>query len=226
MHSLSKAEHMSVNQLITICSLALLQACEPSFLISGSWTRAPAKTGPSPSIIVAVLTGREAARSSLESDIQATLTLAGYKAVRSIDILPPVPNNTGDDQVQMTKLLQCGNDLLFTVVLADFESESRYVPGVGDYAPFGKYGKNFASYYDYWRPMVYRAGYVDASGKYFMEGCLFDGKTGQLLWSGQTEPVHAAMLERYSKTTAIHLWQNVETVFLGQTFAIQAVATQ
>ena len=132
----------------------------------------------------------------------ASLSKAGYRTVKSFDILPPFTGGATPTKEELfSKITESGADAILTVALIDKETETRYVPGNAAYAPmprFGYYG-SFWGYYNTWFPTLYSPGYYEEEKTYFIETNLYDASTEQLLWSGQSETYNPSSLEMFSR---------------------------
>lgn len=178
-------------------------SCGPSGKVTYSWTN---KTFERPhsitKIFLAALLKNPHVREHLEADMASATKAQGYLPEKSLDYFTPsiadkVPPSV-DAMMDSVKSLNC--DLIFTINLIDKTSETRYLPGgMSYYGPFPGYGLHFRGFYSYWYPFIYDPGYYVTDKKYFMEGNLFDAKTGTLLWTIQTETLNPESVERFSK---------------------------
>ncbi|MBT1702206.1 hypothetical protein [Chryseosolibacter indicus] len=182
-------------------------ACQPATEITGSWknTNATANNQRFNTILVTALTARTNVRQQVERDIAAALEKRGYKTVKSFDVLPPfTEGKTPDKEVLFSKINQTGANAIMTVALIDKETENRYVPGSTGYAPvprFGYYG-SFWGYYNTWFPTLYSPGYYEEDKVYFIETNLYNARTEELLWSGQSETYNPSSLDSFSREFA------------------------
>lgn len=184
-----------------------LAACQPATEITGSWknTQATANTERINTILVTALTARTNVRQQVEGDIAAALEKRGYKTVKSFDVLPPfTEGKTPDKDALFSKINETGAHAIMTVALIDKETENRYVPGGAGYTPiprFGYYG-SFWGYYNNWYPTLYSPGYYEEEKIYFIETNLYDARTEDLLWSGQSETYNPSSLDSFSRDFA------------------------
>lgn len=178
-----------------------LNACGTSSKVTYSWKNdAHQKPEIISKIFVAALVRNPHVREHLEEDMAISTTVQGYTAEKSINYFKPNLNQKNppsvDSMIEKIRELQC--ELIFTVNLTEKTSETRYIQGSTFYGPFPGYGLHFRSFYSYWYPFYYDAGYYVTDRKYFMEGNLFDTKTGILLWTIQTESLNPASVEKFS----------------------------
>ncbi|MCD9014733.1 DUF4136 domain-containing protein [Parachryseolinea silvisoli] len=181
----------------------IFQSCGPATQVTGSWKNDKASGAKIQSIMVTALTGRANARQTVENDLARALEKDGYKAVKSFDVIPPTftQGKSPDKEALLEKIKGTDVDAILTVALIDQETENRYVPGSYGYAPmtrFGYYGR-FWGYYNTWYPTLYSPGYYTEDKIYFLETNLYDAKTEELLWSGQSETYNPGSLTEFSK---------------------------
>jgi hypothetical protein len=192
---------MRITALLAMVMIAL--SCGSSQVVTSSWVNPEHKVGVKKyhKIFIGALVHNPAVRQHLEEDMAAAARAKGYEAVKSIDLLGPsfTKDNAPSKEVILEKVRAQGCDLIYTVTLADKQSETRYVPGSNAYAPFPSYGYRFHGYYNYWSPYMYDPGYFTTDKTYFMEGELFDADTETMIWSVQTEAYNPASIEGFSK---------------------------
>jgi hypothetical protein len=192
----------------------IFQSCGPATQVTGSWKNDKAPSAKIQSIMVTALTGRANARQTVENDLARALEKDGYKAVRSFDVIPPTftQGKSPDKEALLEKIKGTDADAILTVALIDQETENRYVPGNYGYAPmtrFGYYGR-FWGYYNTWYPTLYSPGYYTEDKIYFLETNLYDAKTEELLWSGQSETYNPGSLTEFSKEFSLVVLAKME----------------
>jgi hypothetical protein len=152
-------------------------------------------------IFIAAMTQNIEVKTTLENDLAAAANSKGVQAVRSFDVFPPEVSKEHLPSAEsiLRKIRELGCDAIFTVVLVDAKSETRYVAGSGDYAPFSVYPYygGFAPYYGY-STMVYEPGYYSTDETYFLESNLYDATTTSLVMSMQTKVVNPSTVEKSS----------------------------
>lgn len=192
--------------LLLIGMVFIFQSCATETNITGSWKNTEAKTNQINSVLVTALTEKANVRQTVEDDLAKGLREKGYKASRSIDVMPPkfTQNKELDKEELLEKIKKTNIDAILTVALLDKDTETRYVPGTYGYTPvtrFGYYGR-FLGYYNTWYPTVYSPGYYSEDKIYFIEANLYDAKTEELLWSAQSETYNPDNLRDFSKNFA------------------------
>jgi len=180
-----------------------LFACSASTEITGSWKNDAVRTEKINSIMVTALTSKTSVRQTVENDLTTELQKNGYRAVKSIDVIPPTftEDKEPNKEALLDKINGTDVDAILTVALIDRETETRYVPGNYSYAPvtrFGYYGR-FWGYYTNWYPTLYSPGYYAEDKVYFLETNLYDADTEELLWSAQSETYNPSGLSDFSK---------------------------
>ncbi|WP_266203095.1 DUF4136 domain-containing protein [Pontibacter kalidii] len=200
-------EHRSLHRLL-LAFLAgiILWGCAPATRMTGSWKNPDTATQKYSKVMVVAISDNVQARQTVETDMQAQLQKRGIDATRSLDMFTPTMTEQGAPDVDrmLSEAQEQGFGAILTVALLDQETETRYVPGAYGYAPmtrFGWYG-GFRGYYNYWYPTLYSPGYYTEDKVYFLETNLYDVKTEQLQWSGQTESYSPSSLRKASETLA------------------------
>lgn len=191
-----------ITGILIVFTLLGLNACGPSGKVTYSWKNdAYQKPEIISKIFVAALVRNPHVREHLEEDMANATGVQGYTAEKSMNYFKPSVNQKTPPLVEsmMEKIRELSCDLIFTVNLTEKTSETRYVPGGPFYGPFPGYGLHFRGFYSYWYPFYYDPGYYVTDRKYFMEGNLFDAKTGMLLWTIQTESLNPSSVEKFSK---------------------------
>ena len=181
----------------------LLLGCGPSQRITSTWMNAEYKQGkPYSKMYIAAFVKDPHTRAHLEEEMGKAALNNGFQIERSLDYFPPTFSKTlpPAKDAMSDKIKELGCDLTFTITLVDKTSETRYVPGsTGFYGPYMGYGFHFRGFYSYWYPYIYDPGYYVTDKTYFMEGNIFDAKTGMLIWSVQTETLNPSSIEKFSR---------------------------
>lgn len=170
--------------------LALLNSCAgPSTIVTATWEK-PDVQQQYDDILVASLVSTVSSRAAIEQNIVEALREKGVDASSSIDVIPPRFIEDEDKKQQIVSTIRDnGADAILTVALIEKDTETRYVPGSGAYAPYPYYGYygSFLGYYNYWGPRFYDSGYYSEYKVYYMETNLYDAQTDDLVWSAQSE---------------------------------------
>lgn len=220
---------------ILLASLTLIMSCGTSQEVTSFWKNPEGTKGKKyGSLMIVATTADKAARNTVEGDLAAAASAKGLKAIRSIDVFPSsfTKDNVPTKEEMMAKIAELQCDAVFTVALIDEKSEQRYVPGTttyatvgygpsgygtGGYAPYPHYGYygNYYSYAAYSYPMTTTPGYYTTDKTYFIEGNLYDGETGMILWSMQSTAYNPSSLSSFSKGYTKTLIEELEKQNLG-----------
>jgi hypothetical protein len=185
---------------LTAFVLLLMAACAPPIELSTSWSNKTATVKNSPNVMVMVLGKDLATRQSIESYIVSYLQKQGYNSIMSLDIFKPDIKKY--DSLTFVNLLRQYNiDLLLTNAVADIKETQRYVPGTTEQVPvatypvesYPYYNGGYYNYYDYrttYYQTVYETkttpGYTVTDTEVLIESNLYDVKSTELLWIGQS----------------------------------------
>ncbi len=186
---------------ITIGLSVYLYSCATSStIVTGTWNKQNInKTYDQ--ITVAALTSNVSSKAMLEQSLANNLRNNGVAVSKSIDILPPKFIDDKDQKMLlMDSMRGNGTDAILTVSIIDKKTETRYVPGTYNYAPypsFGYYG-TFWGYYDHWSPRFQDPGYYTQENIYFIETNLYDAQTEELIWSAQSQTYESDNLQTFA----------------------------
>jgi hypothetical protein len=182
-----------------------LLACSPATEITGSWKN-EVQSKAITSVLVTGMTSKTNVRQTLENDLATQLQNNGYKAMKSLDVIPPTftEGTEPDKKALLDKINGTDVDAILTVAIIDKETDTRYVPGNYAYAPVTRYGYygRFWGYYSNWYPTLYSPGYYAEDKTYFLETNLYNADTEELLWSAQSETYNPTGLSDLSKDFA------------------------
>jgi hypothetical protein len=146
-------------------------------------------------------------RAMLEGDLASIAAARRLKAMRSIDMYPGdlLPERSPTKDEFLGKIRAVGYDAVITVALLSVESKQRYVLGAGAYTPYPMYSFYgiFDLYYDHSLAEALGPGSYLPGQTYFLEGNVFDMRTGQIQWSMQSIDCDPADLEAFSKEYAL-----------------------
>ncbi len=164
-------------------------------------------------------------RTKLENELAAAAEKRGMKAYKSMDIIGPVDLKlvAPVKDVFLKKLTDLNCESIFTIAVVDVQSETRYVPGSNEYspysyAPYGAYGGyggaygGFGGYYSYTVNIISTPGYYTTDNTYFIEGKLFELKTGELLLSVQSKASNPSGIEKSSKEYTVSLMDEINSL--------------
>ncbi|SKA15536.1 hypothetical protein SAMN04488128_1021164 [Chitinophaga eiseniae] len=125
-----------------------------------------------------------ALRSQMEDFTVAEFRRKGYNAVSALQEFGPGEFMKMGEKQAIRKLQGSDVGQVLTIVMVDKGREKSYTPGYA-YSPYGYWG--FWPYYSRWYNNYYGPGYVTYSTRYQWEGNLYDLKSGQLLYSVQSQ---------------------------------------
>jgi len=193
---------------------AALFSCSTPTYVTNFWKTDAAPTKTYKRIFIAALVNNVNAKNAIENNLANAAIARGYKVVKSIDVFPPnfTKENPSDKSAMLSKIQQQGCDAIFTVTLLDKESETRYVPGSGRYAPYPRYGwyGSFWGYYSYWSPIMYDPGYYTTDKTYVMESNVYDASTEALLFSIQSSTMNPNSVDDFSKSYTAAMVKELE----------------
>lgn len=183
----------------------MIMSCSPISRITGSWVDPSAKGNllSGKTIFIASLTRNMKVRTELEKGFTALVAPKNIRTVNGHDYFKPdFYKKIPDEKELQAQLKNSGADYVLTISMINKNSETRYVPGTGMYAPYPRYGwyGGFYSYYRYWYPMFYEPGYYVTDRTYFMETNLYDLNTNKLIWSAQSKTVNPGSIDNFVST--------------------------
>ena len=198
-----------------ISTLFILTACSATKKTTATWVNTEKIQGKSfHSIFIVVLTADIEARAKLENDLAAAAAAKGYKAVKSIDLMPPTisaPATPGKDEIA-NKVKASGCDAVFTASLLKKEEDVRYTPGTTAYSvrPYYSYYGSYYGFYSHYYPTVSTASYYTKEKTYFMQSNLYDAATEEIMWAVQSEIFNPSSLAAFSKKYTADLVKQLE----------------
>jgi hypothetical protein len=185
---------------------AMLVTCGSSVKVVHSWRNAEIDVTQKVYryIFIAALTDNFAAKQTIEADLAAAVERRGYTVIKSSEAfpLPASGSKPPDKETMMQRVKETKADGIFTVALLKKETESRYVPGSANYAPYPRftYYGSFGGYYNNAYGSWYtNPGYYSNDKTYYLESNLFDAETEKIVWSAQSETYNPSGLSSFSK---------------------------
>ena len=136
------------------------------------------KGKPVSDILVIAITGNEDSRRSYERKFVAHLESIGVEAISSEDAIPMPPNLKMEKETIVNAANQFENDAVIITHLIDKEDKESYTRG-GHGGYYGFYHRRFT-----WS---HGTGYSRTSKTIQLETNLYDVKTEELIWSGQSK---------------------------------------
>jgi len=138
------------------------------------------KGKPVSNILVIGITGNEDSRRSFERKFVAQLKSAGVEAISSEDAIPMPADLKLNKETILNAVNQFENDAVIITHLIDKEEKEVYTRG----------GQAHRGYYGFYQSRFSYAsdtGYSSTSKTVRLETNLYDVKTEQLIWSGQSK---------------------------------------
>ena len=128
-----------------------------------------------------------AARQETETQLATRLNALGYNAVTAMDEYGPKAfDKVPEDQIA-DRVKAGGYDAVITTAVLDKKKQQNYNPGNVSYQPVGVTYNRFGKYYSTIYDRVYEPGYYTTSTDYILETNFYDGPTGTLISSVQTQ---------------------------------------
>jgi hypothetical protein len=201
--------------LLAFLAVSMMTSCGPSVKITGSWMDPKAKSAGKKfqKVFLFAITDNINARTTIETDLASACTKEGINTVKSYEVMTPsFLKSQPTEGMLIQKIKDTGCDGVFTVVLVDAKSETRYVPGTTTYAPYPAYGHygSFGGYYGYYGGYAYDPGYYVNDKTYYVESNLYDLSTGEIVWSVQSEAYNPSDLNSFSKEYTMTLISNLQ----------------
>jgi len=137
------------------------------------------KGKPFSNILVIAITGVEDSRRSFERKFVAQLKSAGVKAVSSEEAIPMPADLELKKEAILKAIRQFGNDAVIITRLIDREVKEDYTRG--------GYASSYHGYYGYYSHYLHGPAYSSLSLTVQLETNLYDVKTENLIWSGQSK---------------------------------------
>ncbi len=139
------------------------------------------KGKPVSNILVIAITGNEDSRRAYEQKFVSQLESIGVQSISSEDVIPMPPDLEMKKEAIVNAVNQFGNDAVIIAHLIDKEKKQAYTRG----------GHGPRGYYDFYHNLYYRyandPGYSSTSTTLRLETNLYDVKTEELIWSGQSK---------------------------------------
>ena len=187
--------------------IVLFFSCKPSQRILTAWVNPDRPAKKYTTVFMAALIERSDLKFAIEDDLGKAAKGKGFKVVKGYELFPPNFNsdNMKDKDLVLKLIRNKGCDVILTVAIIDYKSETHYVSSSTSYAPYGGYGSygaygpGFYGYYSYWAPTIYSDGYYTTDKTYFIEANAFDVETQAMIWSVQSKAYNPKSIEKASK---------------------------
>ena len=135
-------------------------------------------------------------RENMERHLTEDLRSRGFDVVSSYREFGPKAFEGLNEKETLDQLRQNQVNVVLTVVLLDKERERNYYRGYFYYSPFFYYYNNFWGYQMMMNSRIYQPGYYVTDTRYFWESNLYDLRTGDLLFSVQTQTFEPSSTEK------------------------------
>jgi hypothetical protein len=175
-------------------------SCYTNTKITGSWKNGEEVNNDHKNYFVAVLSGNNLAKSTLENEMETALRKAGARVEKSMQEFPPrFAGDSVSKQQMIDKVKERGCDAILTVSILKKETQSRYISG--GYLPIDRFGyyRNFWGYYNYRYPYAYDPGYYVEDEIYYLETNIYDVHKDILIWSAQSRTYNFGDLKSFAK---------------------------
>ena len=190
-----------IHLLITVTIVTIFLSCAPSSQYTGVWVDKNKIKGKAyHNIFIIAVTENIQARQRFESDIDSVIVSRGLKGVKSIDVMPPSPDDpkmpTKEELVAKIKASGC--DAVFMVTLIKKIDDIRYTPGSNLTAvvPDGSY---YGYYSFYYTTTISTKSYINQDKIYVMRSDLFDVASEEKMWTAESSVMNPSSLQRMSR---------------------------
>ncbi len=193
----------TINLSIAASLLIGLVSCGPSTKLSASWKNPEVKAPPMNKVLVLGLTENLNAKQSFETEFTGRFEKDSINAVPGLSEFGSQRLNATDEQKKEISegLVEKGYDAILVLALIDAEKSQQYVStgySGGYYGGGYGYYNSFNSYYSHMSPMVYQTGYYEEIKTFLLEANLYNLKTKELIWTGQTRTSNPSSVERFA----------------------------
>ncbi len=177
--------------------------------VTGSWLKEDITPVEHDNALVIAVSSNLELRTYLEKTAAQVLKERKFQNVhQSVNLYGPDLAKPDAMKAQVEQSIQEKDlDLIYSVVIKNVDSETRYVPPTvstvpttGYYRPYGPYYGSYRNYYPTTYQEVYQPGYYVESKTYFLETNIYDAKTEELLWSAQSATVNPSNVNTFSKS--------------------------
>jgi hypothetical protein len=185
---------------LTLISLIIFAACSASKEPTGVWVNKEKAQGKTyGSIFVVVMSADIEARAKLESDLAAAAISRGYKAVKSVDVMPPSlsdPKKPTKEEIIKT-VKESGCDAVLASALLKQEEAVNYNPATTKGTLTTYY--SYTNYYSNTYSSVHTPSYYSQDKNYYMQTNLYDAASEELMFTVQSTIFNPSSLDKFSK---------------------------
>jgi hypothetical protein len=183
---------MKAKLLILIALIGIFfTSCGPGTRMTATWKNPEySRTEKPKKLFIAVLTQKLEVRQMMENQLGDAAMARGLKILKSYERFPPstVLNQNISNADAIKSIQEAGCDAILLVTMLDKQEKTRYVEGSTYVYPGTTYGwyNTYDAYYGHYQEVVTTPGYYTTDTEYYLETSLFDAKTNQLVWTGQS----------------------------------------
>ncbi|HTE25055.1 hypothetical protein [Flavitalea sp.] len=187
--------------IIVFTSLIVLSACSTSKEPTGVWVNKEKAQGKSyGNIFVVVMSADIEARAKLENDLATEVTSRGFKAVKSVDAMPPSlsdPKKPTKEEIVKT-VKESGCDAVLVGALLKQEEAVKYNPQTtkGTLTTYYSYTNYYSNSYS----SVHTPSYYSQDKSYYMQTNFYDAASEELMWAVQSTIFNPSSIAKFSKT--------------------------
>ena len=190
-------------------------SCSPTQESTGVWVNKEKIQGKSfGNFFILVMTADIEARVTLEDDLAAIATARGFKAVKSLELLP---FNLSDPKIPakedvVKKIKASGCDAVFIASVINKNDTVRYEPGTTAYTVMPNYTftGNYYGYYSNWYPTVSTSDYYAREKTYFLQSNLYDVASEEIMWSVQSKIFNPSSIKSFSRSYTSSLFTQLK----------------
>lgn len=184
--------------------VALLASCTPTTKITGSWTRLDHEPAVYNKVVILGIAPNSTNRRIFEDHVDLKFAEEGFHELfPALDLLPPTAaQGTITKEIVFEIFETSGVDAVFTMAVRHVEDTRRYVQGASSaYVPYYN-NVGFYDYYGGYAGYYYTPGHYTGSVKIYLEANFFDFKTGELIWSAESQAAKISDIDRMAKEYA------------------------
>jgi hypothetical protein len=167
---------------VPVCLLVI--SCATTTKLTHIWTDEAYRGSPVSDVLVIGVSDKEAVRRSFEDKFVKQLKETGIEAVSSAAAISS--DKELDKEAIVSSIKKLGVDAVLVTHLLGVDKEEKYHPPTGYVAP-AYYRRGYYGYYGQVYDHVHTPGYYTTYTKVRLETNLYEAKTEDLIWSGQSE---------------------------------------
>jgi len=193
--------------------VTMLNSCGPSTIITGTWDREDTSEQYD-DVLVSALINNVNMKANLEEAMVRAMSEKGIKASESIDFIPTKFIEDNDQKSKIIDMIRKnGNDAIISLVIVEKDTETRYIPERGRYAPYHHfhYYRTFWDYYDHWRYHFDRDDYYTEQDVYYIETNVYDADSEELVWSAQSKTYEMSHFEDFAEDFANKIVEKLDS---------------